>query len=327
MSRSARWSDRVEPPVSIAAGQSSVGPTSAPESMPPVGSRQGQAAERRPRLSGQQLTSISATLSDRDKAVMESLHRFGFLRSHHVEHLHFPDHATDDAAGRICRRTLGRLRRLGLVDTLERRIGGLRAGSASYVWRLSAAGDRLLRAHHPDAPRARRKEPSLRFLAHRLAVADCYCRLVTADRAGVAELLSAALEPASWRTFIGGHGAREVLKPDLMVITATADYEDHWFIEVDLGTESLPTVLRQCRHYERYRRSGHDQRTLGLFPRVVWLVPDDHRRARLRAAIDKAADLDSNLFIVETFEALQSVVGEQPTSPSPEEVSRAGGQA
>jgi hypothetical protein len=308
MSRSARQSNRVDPAGGVSAGQRAVAPSSAPESMALLGMRGSGSAERRPRVSGEQLQALSSTLSDRDRAVLRSVRRFGFLRSHHLEQMHFTDHSTSEAAARICRRTLQRLQTAGLLDTLQRRIGGLRAGSASSIWRLTAAGHRLLRQREADAPRPRRKEPSLRFLAHRLTVADCYCRLLAAERAGLVELLSAEPEPASWRPFTGRHGAREVLKPDLAAVTATPDYEDHWFIEADLGTESLPTVLRQCQQYERYRLSGDEQQAHGLFPRVIWLVPDERRRDRVRTGIDRAKDLDSDLFVVALYSDLEQVM-------------------
>jgi Replication-relaxation len=71
-------------------------------------------------------------------------------------------------------------------------------------------------------------------------------------------------------------------------VTASPDFEDSWFIEVDRGTESLPTLLRKCGRYEEYRRSGIEQRDRQVFPLVLWLLLDERRRHVLGAALDKA---------------------------------------
>ena len=68
------------------------------------------------------------------------------------------------------------------------------------------------------------------------------------------------------------------LKPDLAVVTATAKFEDHWFFEVDLASEPPSRIIRTCLNYQEYRRSGVEQRRLGLFPAVVWIVPTGRRK-------------------------------------------------
>ncbi|HEX6656023.1 MAG TPA: replication-relaxation family protein [Candidatus Limnocylindria bacterium] len=223
--------------------------------------------------------------------------------------LHFHDHTTEEAAARICRRVLARLHQLQVVEHLQRRIGGVRAGSASFVWRVGPVGDRLLRQSRGEGGRARRKEPSARHLDHCLAIADCHLALVTAVRTGRLELLRVATEPDSWRSYLSVGGATEVLKPDLYAVTATGEYEDHWFVEVDRATESLPTLLRKCVQYERYRRTGREQAKTGVFPLVVWVVPDEQRAAKLRAALHSVRGLDPDLFRITTPEPFAELVG------------------
>ena len=309
--RSDRRSVRVESTSAITAGQPRIGSPSAPESMRTGGVAPAPASEGGRRLSQDELDQLRAQLSDRDRAVLSDLGAYGFLTSTQIQTLHFHTYDKQEVAARITRRDLLRLRRTGLIEPLDRRIGGLRAGSASYIWRLGLLGDRLLR--DPDDPRARRKEPSLRFLEHRLAVAGTVCDLVTAARQGAFELLSMHPEPDTWRPFMTGYGAPEILKPDLFAITASGDFEDHWFIEVDRATESVPTVVGQCEQYERYRRSGTEQARVGLFPRVLWLVPDEHRRSRMRTAIARHRDLDDALFEVELQQHVASVIQQQTT--------------
>jgi hypothetical protein len=175
-------------------------------------------------------------------------------------------------------------------------VGGIRAGSASYVWRVGDLGDRLLRQASGDGVRQRRKEPSARFLDHCLTTADCYLGLIGAARAGTFELVSFETEPACWRRYLGAGGTREILKPDFFAVTATGEYEDRWFVEVDRGTETLPTLLKKCAQYERFRRTGREQAANGVFPLVVWLVPDDTRQRKLQTAVRASRGLDVGLF-------------------------------
>jgi hypothetical protein len=90
--------------------------------------------------------------------------------------------------------------------------------------------------------------------------------------------------------------------------SADAEYEQHWFIEVDRGTESLPTVLRQCDRYESYRRSGAAQAEVGVFPIIVWVVPDDRRAEKLRGRLRLARSINVSDYRVTTRAGLLDVV-------------------
>jgi hypothetical protein len=199
---------------------------------------------------------------------------------------------------------LRRLSRDGLLIALDRRVGGIRAGSAGYIWHLSPAAHRILQLAATDTSMPRRfREPSQRLLTHTLAVANTHIALVRAAKSDALELVTVQVEPGSWRRFLGLGAQSRLLRPDLAVITAQGDYEDHWFIEVDLGTEHPPTVVRKCHLYEDYRRSGIEQDVHGLFPRVLWVVPDPMRADKLTTAITEAR-LDQALFRVVTAEQL-----------------------
>src|SRR5262245_7747674 len=87
---------------------------------------------------------LRSELSERDLAVVRFVAEHRFLTAKHVESLAFWDHASPLAAARVCRRVLLRLTREGLLARLERRVGGVRAGSASYVYGLRSRGIRLL---------------------------------------------------------------------------------------------------------------------------------------------------------------------------------------
>lgn len=249
----------------------------------------------RPTTGRRGLTSVREGLGERDLAVLRSVHALRLVDARQLEALHFWDHATPLAGARTARRVLERLTTQRLLQRLDRRVGGVRAGSASYIYAVGPVGERLL---CPGEPRRRMLEPGERFVRHTLAVAQLAADLTVASRSGGFDLLELTPEPACWRRFTGPAGTAETLKPDLRLTLGDTELEHHWFVEVDLATESRSAVLRKCRQYVAYWRTGREQVGLGLFPRVAWLVPDTRRQAQLRQAID-AGGVEQALFTVE----------------------------
>lgn len=288
------------------------GGISAPESFTPFSgfaspAERGRAASAEGRTSRGQADRLARSLAERDRAILGSVAAHRFLTTQQIERLHFSDHTSPEAASRICRRVLQRLHQLRVLEHLDRRVGGVRAGSASYVWRVGLLGDRLLRLESSAQPRGRRKEPSLRHLEHCLAIADTHLTLRDLAASNRIELLQLQTEPRCWRTADTSGFGGSVLKPDLYAVTASGDYEDHWFCEIDRATESLPTLLRKCGQYEAYRRTGSEQDRLGVFPLVVWIVPDQARAAKLKTAVRSSRNLDADLYricIPATFAAV-----------------------
>lgn len=254
------------------------------------------------RISASAIDVVSSRLSDRDRAILHSVDEHQFLTAHHIQAMHF-DTIAPAARSRLTRRTLARLRDLRVLGTLDRRIGGVRAGSHGLIYHVDVVGDRLRERRHRQG--RLRYEPTTRFVSHRLAVADAHVALIQADRDSLLELVDSAVEPATWRRFIGIGAARRTLKPDLYAETATTDdLVRAWFIEIDLGTEHLPTLLTKCREYEAYRQTGIEQDRDGAFPLVVWSLthPDpataDRRRQALTDAIADDPRLTPALFRV-----------------------------
>jgi hypothetical protein len=91
---------------------------------------------------------------------------------------------------------------------------------------------------------------------------------------------------------------RLTLRPDLFVSLGVGDFERRFFVEIDRGTEHLPALLRKCRGYETYYRSGVEQAKHDVFPRVCWVMPDEKRASRLREALGKNPRLTAELFTV-----------------------------
>lgn len=249
------------------------------------------------------LERLRQTISERDVIVLGSVREHRFLTGGQIEQLHFSEHATDDTAARVCRRVLARLTQDRLLVRLKRRVGGVRAGSASYVYALGPVGSRLI----VDG-RRRVTEPSPLFLDHTLALADARIELLRAARDGQLELVRVEVEPSCWRRYTGPGGAAEFVKPDLYIVTAHGAYEDCWFLEIDRGTESPAAIGRKCRAYQAYWRTGREQEEHGTFPLVVWVVPDGRREARLKMIITESRNLNRELFRVTTSDALVALM-------------------
>ncbi len=254
---------------------------------------------RRPYLTPARLEDLRQTLSARDLAVLRTLLTVRVATGEQLGRIHCRSFAPA-AADRQCRRLLASLAERQLVTRLGRTIGGVRAGSAGWVYALDLAGQRLI----ADGDRRPRRPwtPGLPFLAHSLAIAELYVRLIERERSGEVELLSFATEPDCWRSF-EAHEGRLVLKPDAAIVTGAGEFEDHWFVEVDRGTESPATLDRKLDVYRRYWQSGTEQRSSGSFPRVLWLVPDEARHAVMVDACGRQPTTAWPLFQVALFDS------------------------
>lgn len=225
--------------------------------------------------------------------VIATLRRVRVATAAQLERLHFAD-----VTRRRSRRVLASLTDRRLVARLPRIVGGRRAGSAGYIYTLDVAALRLML---PATSRTVRPWPiGSAFLAHSLAVTDLYVRLVEQGRAGRLKIEAFATESAAWRSFYGAGGGRVVLKPDAFAVLRLGGFEDRWFIEVDRGTESLPTIARKCEVYRRYWQSGTEQARTGVFPRVLWIAPDRKRADALAEVCTRQPAEAWRLFTVAT---------------------------
>lgn len=259
----------------------------------------GATGDTRPYLSARGAAQLQGRLSTRDLAVIRQVGELRLMSARQLQAVHFPDseHDNEQAATRARQRVLARLTRERLLTRLERRIGGVRAGSAGFVLALGPVGQRVLAL---DGSRRRPYEPSYRFVDHTLAVAQLVVDGTVAARRGLLDLLDVQAEPRSWRQF-SGPGGRYWLRPDAFLVLGSGEYELRWFIEVDRSSESLPVVVRKCRLYADYYQSGQEQAVHGgVFPRVCWVVPDEERAERVRGAIGRDRTLPERLFVVTT---------------------------
>jgi len=283
------------------------------------------------RIGRSKLEHIARDISNRDVEILKSTRDYRYLTTDQLRRLYFRDSISDIAALRSANRILAKLKGLELLRPLTRRIGGVRAGSASFIWALSPTGARLLDmqecAENPKRKRFREPRPS--FLEHTLAVAELSIRLMemsflekskliteipsatisTASSETSITLIRQELEPICWRIYAGIGGAVKTLKPDLFTITSAGEYDDYTFWEVDLSTEAPSQVVRKCEQYIAYRHSGVEQRNSGgVFPSVVWLVPTEKRKNSLKRHIDEMRGDNTSIFTVITMDELYALV-------------------
>lgn len=260
------------------------------------------------RVSKRQLAETDSRLGERDRQLLAAVQQYRYLMTGQIQRLLFTDAANPSAGLRAASRSLKKLSEFGLVDSLSRRIGGVRAGSGSFIWHLTHADERLLRLHDgKSSPMRRHYEPSPYFLAHTLAVAETAIRLIEICREHEPQITALQLEPECWRAYSSA-GVSYSLKPDLYAATATEEYEDRYFIEVDLDTESPAKIIDKCEKYHAYYRSGLEQEASEMFPLTVWIVPSDSRKEKLIRHLRKTFDKQAKLFAVITCDELEHLV-------------------
>ena len=220
------------------------------------------------RVTARTVDRIRPRLTDKDWATVETLNSAGIASAGQLRRLHWPARSQ----ARTARRRLSQLTEMRVISRLNRRIGGVRAGSDGYVYRLDVAGRRLL----GQPPGRRPHTPGHTFLDHSVAVTEVFVRATEASRIDNLQIIDFQTEPSCWRQWGAG-----VVKPDAYLATLTPNFEDHWFIEIDRATESTTTIARKASAYERYHRTGIEQDRTGLFPRVLWIVPNDRRKEQL----------------------------------------------
>jgi hypothetical protein len=257
-------------------------------------------------MSSLRSTELAGRLSDRDWQILTSVRAFKYLSTRQLSRQHFGLTPSTGPIPRSANHAFARLRELGLLVSLERRVGGVRAGSAGYIWHVTDLANRLLRTTlgETTGTRSRTYEPGTTFLDHTLAIAEVVITLQEATRDERLTLDRIQLEPESWRTYLGPGGEPKWLKPDLAVVTISGGYEDHWFIEVDRATEPPNRIVKKCFQYHEYRRTDREQAQHALFPAVVWAVPNKRRQEQLRRRLANERTLDHGLFTVVTPDEL-----------------------
>lgn len=240
---------------------------------------------------------LAARLTNRDWEILGTLYRLNSATIGHIYRLHF-----NGLTMRNCQYVMRRLMEWRAVTSIERRMGGVLSGSGQRVYFLDPAAIRLLRlAEGRKDIRDSTEAPSGRWsYKHALTVSELYVQCVEAVREGSIQLADFVTEPACWLADgIGGH-----LRPDAYIKVAVPGTKrrQHWWVEVDLGTESLPIVRAKFDTYMQFksRNIGGPE---GTVPRVLVTVEEESRRIALKRLVTRMGD-DANRFIhIVQFEA------------------------
>jgi len=261
----------------------------------------------RNRLSAGRLALLVERLDERDLAIAVTLRTTRMATGDQLRRIHF---AGIPAADRQARRVLARLVELQVLARLERTIGGKNAGSAGYLYSLGIAGQRLSKGTGPAGGFRIRQPwtPSLPFVRHVLAGTELLAQLTEAARAGRLDLLEFQGEPEAWRRFMAATGTVESLKPDAFLRVGIGQFEDAYFVENDLATESPAVLGRKLARYRGYYATGMEQHRTGVFPRVLWIVPNERRRQVILDACGRQPADTWELYRVATYEDAVDVV-------------------
>jgi hypothetical protein len=257
------------------------------------------------------LEELEPQLNERDKNILRTIQISRYITTSQISRLFFRDSASESAALRTASRNLEKLKSLQLIDSLPRRIGGTFSGSGSFIWNLDSAGEHRLRVIDKTArPHRKNFEPSQYFLAHTLMVTECFVRLTEICRKPGMLLTEIQNEPQCWRPYMNS-GKQIALKPDLFAITRCDSYEDRWFFEIDLATESPIKVIEKCQRYHQYYRTGLEQQEHNVFPLTVWIAPDVARKNRIDKHLKEAFKNLPDLFVVITPDELEPLIQQE----------------
>lgn len=243
------------------------------------------------------LTQLASELPARYTTPLPHLARVRLLTGAHLDQLLAHPGTARDTTARVRRRIMTRLHEAGLVMTLHRTIGGVRAGSAGHIYILTPAGHRFLAilTGQPPPPRVRQSTPGALFLAHTLAISDIYVRLVEASRHRNVTMSTFLTEPACWQATADG----DYLKPDAYLMLSTPTHADCWWLEIDQTTESLPRIRAKCRAYLDFlTHSGLGPDNVP--PRVLYTTPDTPRTHAIHKTITTTSTQENDLLCVTT---------------------------
>lgn len=241
---------------------------------------------------------VAERLSERDWAVIEIVNRLRMVRGDQCERLLFSYlHGRSRVVSRG--RVLRRLVAWQVLDVLPRRVGGSPRGSSGSVYVLGLIGQRLLVQRQLMAgasARVRRAGvPTDRTLRHTLAVSELCVSLIERAWSTGFHVAAFEAEPACWCP--DGLGA--YLKPDAYALLVRDQIRDHWWIEIDLATESLPTLKRKFLTYLSFVERGQLAPD-NVIPRVLVTVPSEQRRDAVLVLLNRLPDPADKMFGVVT---------------------------
>jgi hypothetical protein len=265
-------------------------------------------------VTASRLDLIASNLSPLDSSVLSFVATSRLATSKQlVRRFWADDPQANPAAARAGRRALKRLADWRVLDALPGRArGGVRGGSATLIYAVGVAGTKLLARRGLHLRRL--GAPGERHINHTLACTGTVVDLCAAHARGDLDLIEVQQEPASHRAFLGAWGARAWVRPDLFVRVGVGAFEDRWAVEIDLSTEHAGTLLAKANRYQSHYRSGSEQQDHGIYPRVVWAVPDARRAQEIEKVLARLPGETQRMFTVCLQEELVACLADEARS-------------
>ncbi|WP_229070810.1 replication-relaxation family protein [Actinoplanes sp. DH11] len=217
------------------------------------------------------LLTFYAHLTDRDRAVLSTLDEHRVMTTDQLTRLHFP-------STRTCQNRLRALLHLGLLD----RFRYARTGGGAYPWNwvlgLHGAWYAAGTNGYPLPTQRTHRDRILRLstyprLRHQLMTNEFGVRLAhAAHRDSTVRLQRWWSERTATSRFLR-------IRPDAHGLWTAGASTVGWFLECDMGTESLPTLIAKLDAYRTLAAAGGP-----AYPVLFWL-PNAQREANLQTLL------------------------------------------
>jgi hypothetical protein len=235
------------------------------------------------RIRDADIRAVEDRLSARDWLVIETTAAVRLATGRQLDQLCFTN-LTGRSQAVVRGRVIHRLVRWRVLRSLDRSIGGANGGSAELIIALDTIGRVLAQRRELAAGRSGRNFalPGERFVRHSLATTQLMADLRTLTWKTPVRIEAFEIEPRCW--WPDGLGGR--LKPDAYVALGATQFREHFWVEIDRATESLPTLTRKLRRYVDFAQRG--QFGPGrVIPRVVVSVVSDRRLEAVQALLSR----------------------------------------
>ena len=250
--------------------------------------------------------------SHKETQILKFLTKNKYATSRQLARLFFNDSLKPSTMLRRTNLLTKQMKEKDVIRHLQRRVGGVRSGSGSYVWYITTKGLNQLKQTYPNLKvvRQNKYEPSMHHLRHSLAITELYVLLnELASGNSNFKLEVFQFEPDCWRGWLDSLNGRSIIKPDAFVEVSLDDYIDSYFIELDKSTESLNRIINKSKHYIRYYNLNIEQnKNQGVFPLVLWVVPDEKRKLAIETRIQETLNNYWELFQVITLDEFKDYV-------------------
>jgi hypothetical protein len=225
------------------------------------------------------LLALYPHLTIRDRTLLAQLDEHLVLTTDQIHRLHFQ-------ALRTCQIRLRELHMLGLLERF--RFARMHGGSDPWHWTLGLAGAQFRagatgrpapteRAHRDKVIRLTARSS----LAHLLATNEFFVRLARTARTDPQVRLD------RWWSERTATARFLRIRPDGHALWTARGRTVGWYLECDMGTESLPRVRGKLEAYQRLAASGGPQ-----YPVLFWLsstAREAHLQQALRRALPEVA--------------------------------------